>query len=421
MRELKLKLFRGIKELLSFSGVHQKDGRRVVESDLGRITEGCLLVDDEGKIVFVGTESQLRSSSLSDELTQAEVIDLNAACVMPAFVEAHTHLVFAGDRKAEFEMRNQGVSYKEIAEKGGGILSTLKQTRAISYSELLEISQERCQNFVNQGVTCLEVKSGYCLDKEGELKMLKVARNLQGPKIYSTFLGAHALPPEFKSTEKYLEYLSSEVLPEVIRQKLADRVDIFIEHGFFDAEGAKSYLKQAIEAGLKLNIHADQLSLSGGTSLALSLDAQSADHVIQIDENLVQRLAESQTVGMLLPAADFYLKCDYPPARKLIDQGACVAIATDFNPGSSPTQDLSFVGVLARLEMKMTLPEVLSSYTIGAAKSLGLQNERGSLEVGKVADFIVLNEDWRSLFYQVGHHPVESVYCHGNVLNSSRR
>lgn len=412
-----MKVFKGIRELLTLSGVHKKDGRKVKEEDLGLIKHACLAVDEQGKILFAGAEADFKISEFKSEKS-AEEVDLGGVCVMPAFTEAHTHLVFAGDRQKEFELRNQGVSYQDIAAQGGGILSTLKHTRAISQNELQLLSQKRVQNFLDQGVACLEVKSGYCLDKEGELKMLRVAKVLKGPKVYSTFLGAHALPPEFSDKQAYLSFLAEEVLPIVIEEKLADRVDIFIEKGFFDAEGSRSYLQKATEAGLKLNVHADQLSLSGGTSLALSFGAQSADHVIQINDELVKQLAQSQTVAMLLPAADFYLKCAYPPARKLIDAGACVAIATDFNPGSSPTQDLSFVGVLARLEMKMSLAEVIAAYTYGAAKSLGLEKERGSLEVGKQADFVVLKDHWLDLFYQVGQHRVESLYRQGHVVKS---
>ncbi len=413
--EIKLRIYRGIKELLSLSGVAQKKGRRVVDSDLGIMREACL-VEDQGKILFVGPEKKLSEKFSSTQLSKAESINLNAATVIPAFVEAHTHLVFAGDRSEEFEMRNRGVSYSEIAARGGGILSTVKHTRAASFGELTALAQKRADKFLAQGVTCLESKSGYGLDLASEVKMLQVGRALRGPKIVNTFLGAHAKPSEFESFESYLDYLEKTLLPEVLAQGLADRIDIFIEKGFFESQSAKRLLQKAQESGLKLTVHADQLSLSGGTALALELGAQSADHVIKISDELIQKMGTSQTVAMLLPAADFYLECDYPPARKLIDAGACVAIATDFNPGTSPTQDLSLVGVLARLKMKMTQAEVISAYTFGAATSLGLNHERGSLEVGKVADFVVLDSSWKELFYQVGQHPVQSVYCQGEVV-----
>lgn len=412
-----MKFFRGIKELLSFQGVSKKQGRRPQEEDLGFIRDAAL-VEDGGRLLYVGPEAEAEPTlkAQGQDLGNFQEVDLKASTVMPAFVEAHTHLVFAGDRQNEFELRNRGASYQEIAAQGGGILSTVKQTRAASEDELSRSAQERVNRFVRQGVSCLEIKSGYGLDKDTELKMLRAARSVKGPKVVTTFLGAHALPPEFSSHTDYLDYLEAEVLPEVARQKLADRVDIFIEKGFFEQESSKAYLKKAKESGFQVNIHADQLSLSGGTQLAVELGALSADHVIEISDSIIEQLSKSQTVAMLLPAADFYLKCPYPPARKLIDQGACVALATDFNPGSSPTQDLSLVGVLARLQMRMSLVEVLAAYTFGAARSLGLDSERGSLEEGKQADFVVLDGSWKELFYQIGVHPVISTYRKGELL-----
>jgi imidazolonepropionase len=329
-------------------------------------------------------------------------IDLDGALLLPGLIECHTHTVFAGSRGLEMEMKFQGRSYQEIAQVGGGILSTVKATRSASFETLKKLNIKRIQNFIDQGVTTLEIKSGYGLDLETEIKMLKSIPDNLGIDIVKTFLGAHAKPAEFKTHGDYLKALAEKYLPEIKKQNLASRVDIFIENGFFEKEESKQYLLAAKEMGFHLTIHADQLSLSGGTEVGCELQAQSTDHCIQISDIEIEKLAKSQTVAVLLPAADLYLKCAYPPARKMLDAGVKVALATDFNPGTSPTQDLGLVGMLARREMKMTLDEVVEAYTINAARALGLQSEIGSIEIGKKADFTVWDLDEEDLFLEIG-------------------
>ena len=396
-------IYRGISEALTLAGAAQKNGRHVKEQDLSILTNAACIAED-GRIVWIGSEKNLPSGRVEKE------VDLGGAIVLPAFVECHTHLAFAGDRSAEWDWKQQGLTYQEIAARGGGIISTVKATRACSDSELLELMQNRANRFVEQGITTLEVKSGYGLDLESEMKSLKVAAEIHGPRVVRTFLGPHSKPPEFATVDEYFEFVMEKLLPEIAKKKLTERADIFIEKGFFTAEQGERYFKKAKSLGLDITAHVEQLSNSGGTSAALKNKALSVDHVIELKEDEITRLAKSETVAVLLPASDFYLQVKYPPARSLIDQGACVALSTDFNPGTSPTQDLSFVGVLARIEMKMSLPEVLSAWTIGAAKALKKQAIVGSLEVGKQCDFICLDADWRTLFYSVGHHPVTQVW-----------
>ncbi len=403
-------LFCNIGELLTLKGVARRDGRRVGEKDLSLIRRGCM-VTEQGVIQWVGRERDLPSTVKK----RAKIIDLGGRTVLPAFVECHTHLVFAGDRSEEFELRNQGVTYQEIARRGGGILSTVRKTKRASESLLLDLAQERVNRFTRQGVTTLEVKSGYGLTLRSELKMLRVISKLRGPRVVATFLGAHAIPPGVKSARSYLTSLG-DGLSEV--RKWADRIDIFVEKGYFGVEEAQPYLERAKKLGFELTIHADQLSLSGGASLAMECGAHSADHLVEVGAEEIARLGKSQTTAVLLPSADFYLKMRYPPARKLIEGGARVALATDFNPGSSPTQDLSLVGVLARLEMKMSQSEVLAAYTYGAASALGLSSQVGTLEVGKRADMVVVDGSWKHLFYQVGYHPVCEVWREGHRLSS---
>lgn len=415
---MSLLLFRDISQLLTLSPAAQKMGRHIQEPDLGRIEKACLLVQN-GKVIYAGSQKKLPKALLKK---MPKEISLNGAQVLPGFIECHTHFVFAGSRAAEFELRNQGVSYQEIAARGGGILSTMELTRSAPAAKLLQSSQVRANEYVTQGVTTLEGKSGYALNLKDELKCLEVMTKIKGPRVISTFLGAHAKPPEFETYEAYLDFLAESVLPKVKKKNLASRVDIFIENGFFPAEAGKRYLKTAKDLGFEVVVHADQLSLSGGSEVALQLSAISADHVIQIDDSLVHKFAKSEITAVLLPSADLYMKCAYPPARKLIDAGARVALATDYNPGSCPSQDLSLVGLLARLEMKMTLPEVLSAYTVGAAHALNLHDEIGSLCAGKSADFVVLNCEWTELFYSIGKNPADQVYrAAKKILQNSQR
>ncbi|NUN06234.1 MAG: imidazolonepropionase [Bdellovibrio sp.] len=409
-------LLKNISTLLTLQGAAAKGGRHVKEEDLGVHSDQSLLIEKD-KIAWVGPTKKL-PRELAKKKTLRE-INMKGKTVLPGLVESHTHLVFAGDRAAEFEMRNQGVSYQEIAARGGGILSTMRNTRKASLADLAKSAQERADNFVAQGVTTLEVKSGYGLSLKDEVKMLQAAQKVTGPRTLNTFLGAHALPPEFKTYEAYLDFLASDVLPVIKKKKLATRVDVFIEKGFFPPEASEKYLRQAQAMGFEVLVHADQLSLSGGSDVAVRIGALSGDHLLQVTDSEIRKLANSETTCMLLPAADLYMKCKYPPARQMIDAGSRVALATDFNPGSSPTQDVNLVGLLARLEMKMSLPEVIAAYTVGAAHALKLHKEVGSLEFGKSADIMCIESDWRTLFYNVGKTEKKLVFSRGRKIFDS--
>ncbi len=400
-----LRIFRDIKELLTLKPAAEKGGRKITEADLGLIQNACL-VCDETEVVWVGPQSKLSEATVGRPLAHAEEISLHAEAVMPAFVECHTHLMFAGDRQKEFELRNQGMSYQDIAKQGGGILSTVQATRGASDIELLALGQKRVDRFLKQGVTRLEIKSGYGLDEDTELRLLKLMASLKGPSIVKTFLGPHAVPSESKNSEEYFLRMLK-LLPSL--KGLASRVDIFVEEGYFSPEQARRYFQEAKALGLGLTGHMDQLSRSGGVELGVDLGLDSVDHCLKVSSGDIDRLAQSEVTAVLLPAADFYLKIPYPPARDLIDRGVRVALSTDFNPGSSPTQALSFVGVLARLEMKMSLAEVIVAYTNSAARALGLHKE-GAIVAGYRSNFICLDASWRNLFYQVGEHPVKEVW-----------
>lgn len=395
-----------IGELLTLSGAKKKAGRNITEKDLSPIPKAAFVID-HGKIEWMGKESHLPKSYID-----ASSVSLGGATVLPAFIEAHTHLLFGGDRSDEFERRNQGATYQEIAAQGGGILSTVRKTRKTSLEDLIVLGQKRVHEFLKQGVTTIEVKSGYGLSRGQEIKMLKAAQSLKKGRIVTTFLGAHAVGPEKKSSDDHLEEMM-EVIPYIAKHKLALRVDIFIEKGYFNASQAKAYFQQAQKYGLERVAHCDQLSSQGGSVLAMQYQARSIDHLVYITHKEIEQLARSETVAVLLPGADFYLKLPFPPARLMIQKGVRVALASDFNPGSCPTQDISFIGVLARLEMKMSLPEVITAYTLNAAYALGLEKVLGTLEIGKAADFVVLEDSWSQLFYKVGKMPVREVWTHG--------
>lgn len=408
-----MKLFRHAEEVLTLQGASEKQGRFVQEADLGLIKNASLLSDGE-KILWVGPDRKLpRELAKKKKITE---VSCRGMTMVPGLIECHTHTIFAGHRADEFEKRNQGVSYKEIAAAGGGILSTMRKTRQATPAALQASTQKRVQRFVEQGVTTLEIKASYALDEKNELKCLKVLRGLKGPRVISSFLGAHAIPPEFKSGSEYLDFIVKNLLPKIKKQRLAERVDIFVEGGFFSRTEAAKYLAAARELGFELVVHADQLSLSGGTDVAIAAKALSADHVIEVGEHEIQSLARSEVTAVLLPLADLYMKCKYPPARRLIDAGVRVALATDFNPGTCPSQDLATVGLLARLEMKMTRAEVLSAYTVGAAHALGLQNEVGCLKPGHCADLALFEASFDELFYSVGSMRTSAVFRAGKKL-----
>lgn len=381
---------------------------KLIHPDFKGHDKNMAFLVSSGRIHWIGPKNKIPKKYL----IQKE-FNLESKLVLPSFIECHTHTVFAGDRAEEFELRNNGVSYLEMAARGGGILSTVQKTRDISKKKLIELSQARVNAFLRQGVSTLEIKSGYGLDLKSELKMLEVAQAMRGPQIVTTFLGAHAKPPEAQSYSEYLKYLSDVVLPMIKKKKLASRVDIFIEKGFFESAEARGYLQSAVELGFELTIHANQLSQSGGAELALELGAKSADHVIHLSDSAIQKFSKTNTVAVLLPMADLYMKCPYPQARKLIDAGATVALSTDFNPGSCPSQDLMLVGLLARLEMKMTLPEVFLAYTKNAAKALGIQGDQGELSVGKSANFICTDASMSDFFYSAGAIPQHDLFIRG--------
>ncbi len=402
-------LFTDIGEIMTLSGAVAKQARGPIKAEDLSLQSRVAMVVENGKVAWVGAKAKLpRDIKKIDQ-----EISLGGANVFPGFVDCHTHSIFLGERSHEFEMRNQGMSYQQIAAQGGGILSTVRETRKGLSQNLKEVLEGRLQNFLKQGVTSVEVKSGYGLSIKDELRLLKIIKNVESPvKVTSTFLGAHALPPEFRTTTDYLSELQL-VLPQIVQERLAERIDIFIENNYFSLEEGRSYLSAAKNLGLDIAIHADQLSRTGASLLAVELGAVSADHAICVNDEDIQKIAKSEVTCVLLPAADFYIHCAYPPARKMIDAGVRVALSTDFNPGTAPTQNIQLVGLLSRLHMKMTLPEVFVGLTLGAAHALRKGGARGALHPGYEADFFVSTRSWNQFFYDMSGCDIQSVWING--------
>jgi len=380
-------------------------------SELGIIQDGGVLIRD-GKIEAVGPSAEIEKKSKG-----AEIIDLGGRVVLPGFVDAHTHLVFGGNRLDDFERRARGETYEQIAKAGGGIWSTVQKTRSASEDELFASAEKRIDWFLKCGTTTVEAKSGYGLTAEDELKILRVIRRLNDETpldVVPTFLGAHAVPREM-ATDKYIDLVINEMLPRVAKEKLAEFCDVFCERGYFDVEQSRKILTAAKMLRLKLRGHVDQLSNSGGAKLMADLGAITADHLEKTDDQGIAALKSAKVQPVLLPGSVYALGLkEYPRARAMIDAGLAVVLATDFNPGSSPTSSMPMVLSLACTQMKMSPAEAIVAATINAAYSLGRGDRIGSLEVGKAANIAMFDcEDHREIAYWFGIPQAHSVYVRG--------
>jgi imidazolonepropionase len=387
--------------------------------DVALVAPGALLVS-ETRIERIGTTDEILAAAGAD----CELVDAGGRVVLPGFVDAHTHPVFAGTRVGEFEERIKGASYQEIATRGGGIQSTVNQTRAASVDELVATGKRYAAWFLRGGTTTVEAKSGYGLSLEDEIKMLRVIRRLdeETPLRYvPTFLGAHTVPVEYRNRRSdYVSLVIDEMLPQIAQQKLAEFCDVFCEENVFTDDESWRILSAARCNGLGLRIHADQLSLGGGAKLAAELGTITADHLEHTDAEGIAALKAAGVQPVLLPGSVYALgSSHYPAAREMIDAGLAVVLATDFNPGSSPTPSVLTVLSLAATQMKMTPAEAITAATINAAYSLNRGDEFGSLEQGKIADFVIHDcDDYRELAYFFGVNHVWQVYCGGNRINS---
>jgi imidazolonepropionase len=395
----------GAAEVVTVRGRGARRGAAV--SSIGVIRDGAILVRD-GLIAAVGPSSKIEKLT---ESKKAEKVDVGGRVVLPGFVDAHTHLIHAASRAEEYELKIRGASYEEIARKGGGILNSVRKLRAATAEELKNRARGFLGQFAEHGTTTIEAKSGYGLDVTSELRILSLHKELnaeQPLEIVSTFLGAHVVPEEFRGesggTRQYLQLLTEELIPEVAENGLAEFCDVFCERGAFSVADSRRVLAAGKARGLVARVHAEQLSHTGATRMGMEMNAASCDHLEYLQAADIRALGKSRTVATLLPGCDFHLGLDrYAPARELIDAGAIVALATDFNPGTSPTLNMAMILSLACSLLRMTPAEAIAAATINAAYSLGREKRVGSIEVGKQADLAVFEvADYREIPYYFG-------------------
>lgn len=404
-------------EVVTCAGFSTSPARGSEQANVGIVRDGAVAVH-AGQIVAVGASERVRREHRVDD---GRVLDAAGGIVLPGFVDCHTHLVFAGDRSAEWEARMQGKPYLEILRDGGGILSTVEKTRVAGFDTLLANARTWAQRSLAHGTTTLEAKSGYCLDPEGEMKLLAVARAVGEAvpqEIVSTFL-AHVIPPERKiDRARYLDELI-ELLPRIKHEGLAEFVDVFCEKEAFTVDESDRLLRRAAELGFGLKLHAEQFTDSGAARLGVELSAVSIDHLEHASETTIAALARSRSIGVLLPGVPFHLAMhEHAPARRLIEAGVAIALASDFNPGSSFGFSLPMVIALACRTLGMTASEAVVATTINAAHALDRAGSCGSIEVGKRADLVICDvPDHRWLGYAFGWNPVRSVIAKGRLVH----
>ena len=384
---------------------------------LPSLSNAYLLINN-GAIESYGSMDELNAG-----ITEAaETIDAKGSFVMPCWCDSHTHLVFAASREEEFVDKIKGMSYADIAARGGGILNSAAKLNAMHEETLYQLAKERLWKAIKTGTGAIEIKSGYGLSVAGELKMLRVIKRLKREApipIKATFLGAHSYPLEYKENHQgYINLIINEMLPVIAHEKLADYIDVFCETGFFSPEETEIICKAGMKIGLKPKIHANQLNLSGGVQAGVKLGAVSVDHLETMDEDTIKLLAASKTIGTLLPTAAFFLRMPFQPARQLIDAGCAIALASDFNPGSSPSYNMNLVVAMSCIQMKMLPEEAMNAATINGAYAMGLENEAGSITVGKKANLIFTKPipSLAYLPYSFGENLVDSVMIEGTFL-----
>jgi imidazolonepropionase len=377
--------------------------------------ENAYLVVEGNAIAGYGTMSSLKFKPADFSFHH----DLSGRCILPSWCDSHTHLVFAGSRENEFVDKIKGLSYADIAARGGGILHSAKKLNETSEDELFNQSYKRLQQVMKLGTGAIEIKSGYGLTVEGELKMLRVIKRLKNAShlpIKSTFLGAHTFPEAYKNNrDAYIQLILEEMLPVIAKEKLADYIDVFCEQGFFSPEETEKICLAGKAYGLKPKIHANQLHASGGVQTGVKLNAVSVDHLESMDDDAIQSLSDSSTIGTLLPTAAFFLRMPYQPARKLIDSNCAIALASDYNPGSSPSGNINFVVALSCIQMRMLPEEAINAATINGAYAMELQHEVGTISTGKKANLIITQPipSFTFLPYSFGTNLIERVMLSG--------
>ncbi|MFD0049899.1 imidazolonepropionase [Actinomycetes bacterium NPDC127524] len=385
------------------------------EMSVLKVKENAAFAVKDKKVSWIGNDEE------ADSIKAGQYIDVQQKIVSPGLIDPHTHLVFGGSRENEMPLKQKGINYLEILAGGGGILSTVAATKRASEEELFQKASFHLERMISFGVTALEAKSGYGLDRDTEIKQLRVIQRLQNAfpaAIVPTFLGPHAIPLSYKGREEdFLDEMIG-LLDEISHKNLAEFADIFCETGVFTAEQSRKYLKAAKSKGFGLKIHADEIDTLGGAELAAELEAASGDHLVAVSDKGIKMLSDSKTVAVLLPGTTFYLGKDaYAPARRMIDNGLAIALATDFNPGSCVTENLQLIMSLAALKLNMSAEEIWNSVTVNAAHAIGLNGKAGTIEIGKPATFVIWDADnYHYIPYHFGVNHAKTVYLDGNKI-----
>ncbi|MFZ2322092.1 MAG: imidazolonepropionase [Ignavibacteriaceae bacterium] len=411
-----IKLFTNASQIVTCNtqGKNYKQGSEL--SNLDILTDHFILVEN-------GIIKDILPDSSLNKFVTAEKLDIKDKIILPGLVECHTHTAFAGSRANEFKDKIAGKTYEEIAEDGGGIIATVEAVRNSSLVEIIELMKPRIAEFISQGVTTLEIKSGYGLDFENEIKLLqaiKVIDEIFPIDIVSTFLGAHTYPLEFKGDHNfYIDLINDKMLPYIVKNNLADFCDGFCESTAFSANEIDKIFSNVVHHGLKLKLHTEQFNNIGGLDVALKHNAVSVDHLEVLQKSDYSKFSNSKTVAVLLPGVSFFLDYQFAPARKLIKNNAIVALATDYNPGSSHILNLHLIMSLAAIKMKMRVEEIINAVTINAAKALDKETSIGSIEIGKKADFSVFDtKEYSDIIYSVGRNLISHTIKNGEIIFS---
>ncbi|WP_026976324.1 imidazolonepropionase [Flavobacterium tegetincola] len=405
-----------IKELLQVRNIHQDKISGADMADLPLLKEAYLLIEND-LIADFGLMSELPCFEIDQK------INCEGRVVLPTWCDSHTHIVYAGSREQEFVDRINGLSYEEIANRGGGILNSAKRTLETSENEIYEQSKKRLEEVISQGTGAVEIKSGYGLSVEGELKMLRVIRRLKENftlPIKATFLGAHAFPTAYKENHQgYIDLIINEMLPKIAAENLADYIDAFLETGYFSVDETQQIMEAGIKYGLRVKIHVNQFTAINGIKTCVAFDALSVDHLEIVTDADIEALKNSNTMAVALPSCSFFISIPYTPARKMIDAGLPLALATDFNPGTTPSGNMNLVVATACIKMKMTPEEAINAATINGAYAMGISETHGSITVGKKANLIITKSI--SSFYQIpyafGSNLIEDVFINGTLIS----
>jgi imidazolonepropionase len=410
-----------IKTLVQTEQIPQLKVSGKAMSELKNIDDAWLFIND-GRIADFGRMSNFSAASAEIKQNDVARIDASGKMVFPSFCDSHTHLVYPASRETEYIDKIKGLSYEEIARRGGGILNSAKKMQEISEDELFFAAQQRLDEIIAFGTGAVEIKSGYGLTTESELKMLRVIKRLKATSplaIVSTFLGAHAVPPEYKGKqEEYVDLIINEMIPQVAAEELADYIDVFCDRGFFTVEDTDRILNAGMKYGLRPKIHANELDFSGGIQVGVKYNALSVDHLEFTGDAEIEALLGSETMPTILPGAAFFLNMPYAPARKMIDAGLPVAMASDFNPGSSPSGNMQLIVSMASILYRMTPEEAINATTINSAYAMGLSEDYGSIARGKVANLFITKEIPSVAFmpYYYGSNKVDQVILNGQLM-----